>query len=172
MDISQITQKLSKAVKAEILKKESSYYEDEEDRLLSIAKLLLPFTDDFAFCQAFDYLNCKTVHKKEVDKLRTITGRYIEFDELFGNLRHELRDIGHHLLENIRYGKRNENIDELLTKITLLQSITSSSKPNINLSTDSPTRCSLCNKDCLASYRILLGIITPLVEEIRNESKK
>jgi len=76
------------------------------------------------------------------------------------------------LFENIRHGKRNEEVDTLLSKIAVFEKVVSSSRPNINISTDSPTRCNQCNKDCLAAYRIMYGIISPILESIKNGQPK
>lgn len=164
--------KLSDEVKAEVLKRANSHYWEEEKKLFEVSKLLLPYIDDEKFCQAFDYLKCKMDHQHQVEKLREGVRYHGEFEELLHELRHELGRGGRMILENIRYGKRSEEIDALLTKISMLEKLFSASRPNINVNTDSPSRCSKCNNDCLAAYRIMYGIITPIIETLKNGQAK
>jgi hypothetical protein len=169
MDNKSIIAKLKPELKTKIIEK-AKYNLSDESKLLEIASLLLPFVNDEIFNNSFDYLRCKTEHQKQIANIQRNSERYYEFEDMFHELRHELRKAGHTLAESIRYGKRNENIDELLTKIVMLEKIASSAKPNINISTESPTRCNQCNKECLGSYRIMLTQITSLLENLENEN--
>jgi hypothetical protein len=164
--------KLSEEVKAEVLKRANSHYWEDEKRLFEVAKLLLPYIDDEKFCQSFDYLKCKMDHQNQFEKLKEGVRYHGEFEELLHEVRHDLRRGGQMILDNIRYGKRSEEIDALLTKVAMLEKVFSSSRPNINVNTDSPSRCSKCNNDCLSAYRIMYGIVSPIIETLKNGQSK
>jgi len=167
-------EEMNSGVKSELLRKANNFgWEGAEDKsIFEIAKLLLPFIDDERFGQAFDYLKCKIDHQRQVEKIKQSSHYHGEFEELLHELRHELRKGGQMILENIRFGKRSEEIDALLTKITMFEKLLSASRPNITISTDNPSRCSQCNKDCLSAYRILYGILMPIIDKVKNEQPK
>lgn len=169
MDEVILISKLSNGAKAKVLES-AEYGWENEHSLLKIATLLLPYIDDEKFCQAFDYLNCKMDHQRQVKELGGDVRYPGELEELIHELRSELGRGGHLMLDNIRYGKRSEEVDVFLTKVARLEKLFSSSQPNIN--TDSPSRCSKCNGDCLSAYRIIYGIVSPIIETLKNGQPK
>jgi len=160
-----ITKDWNQVLKEKVVEK-TKYGYDSNDRLFEVAKLLLPYIDDEPFFKAFDYMRCKLEHQKQLKDLRSLNDQHHPLRELSYKFERDLRRLTGSLMEEIRYGKRNENIDDLLKKLTALEGIFSSRKPNITVNTDGEARCKNCNIECMSSYRILFTKITKIVAEL------
>jgi hypothetical protein len=170
-----------KLLSAEVRKKltdASSYLLSDKKQVLDLANRVLAELDDIdaELGNAVDFLQCQVEHKNAQDKVLEAIDYSHRFQGEFGDLRHELRRLIEPLMENLRYGKRTEELDRILHSLASLSTLANQSptvQPIVNFSgiegALSP-RCHTCEASCRSAFRIISGFLRKIIRELQADN--
>lgn len=143
------------------LKGAKGYNVEQKDSLLQMAKKLLAECDeiDEDVCVAVDYLQCQVEHSANQAKIMGVLRHRDRFEGELGDVRYLFRELRETLMESIRYGKRTEQVDQILMRLSALMGMVNQMpavQPVVNFagveSLLSP-RCASCTEACRSSFR-------------------
>lgn len=177
----QTTDSVVKHLSAEVRKEltdASSYLLADKKEVLDLANRVLAELDDFddELGEAVDFLQCQVEHKNAQDKVLEAIDYSRRFQGEFGDLRYELRRLIEPLMENLRFGKRTEELDRILHSLASLSTLANHSptvQPIVNFSgiegALSP-RCHTCEASCRSAFRIISGFLRKLIRELKADN--
>ena len=176
---SKLAESLSDALKKE-LKEISDFNLENKESILKLCKKVLAETDgvDEEICQALDFLQCQVEHNQNQKIVKELLRHRASFGEEFSDVRYLFRELRDSLMENIRYGKRTREVDELLTRLTTLMTIAKQApvaQPSINftgLEHALKPRCADCQAPCMSSFRKTQTFVRKLVRAVELGGEK
>jgi len=148
---------------------------EDKASVLKLAKKLLVECDyiDEEICTAIDYLQCQVDHLKNQQEVLSALQHQERFTGEFGDLRYMVHKIRDSLMEDIRYGKRPREIDEVLLRLEELITIASQFRalqPSVNftgIENALSPRCSNCSAPCLSAFRKVQFFLLKLIKVIQ-----
>lgn len=157
------------------LAESSDYKINEKEDVLEFANDILSECDEISseVGLAMDYLQCQVDHKKAQDKALKVLDYGRKFNDGFGDLRYEIRRMIEPLMESLRYGKRSEEVDQVLIRLTSLTNLASQSpaiQPNVNFAGIEgalSTRCQTCEAPCRSAFRIVKVFVRKVINCVR-----
>jgi hypothetical protein len=156
----------------------SDYSLNEKKTVLDLANRVLAECDDIDpdIATAVDFLQCQVEHKGAQDKVLEAIDYSRRFHGDFGDLRYELRRLIEPLMENLRFGKRTEELDRILHSLASLTALANQSpsvQPIVNFAgiegALSP-RCHTCEPACRSAYRIVSGFLRKIIRDIKADN--
>jgi len=156
----------------------SDYCLDEKKTVLDLANRVLAECEDVdaEIGSAVDFLQCQVEHKAAQDKVLKAIDYSQRFHGEFGDLRYELRRLIEPLMENLRHGKRTEELDRILHSFASLSALANQSpsvQPIVNFAgiegALSP-RCHTCEPACRSAYRIVSGFLRKIILDIKADN--
>lgn len=162
------------------LKDAKSYSIEQKESLLGLAKKLLAECDDVDedICVAVDYLQCQVEHNANQANIMNVIRHRDRFEGEFGEVRYLFRDLRDKLMESIRYGKRTEEVDQLLMKLsTLIAMVNQMSIPQpvvnfANVEGLLSPRCNTCTEACRSSFRKVQVFIRKVIQACEQNNSK
>jgi hypothetical protein len=173
----QIAKFLTAEVRKELTQCSTGWLSDKKN-VLEIANRVVAEFDavDPALGSAIDFLQCQVEHNTAQDKVLEAINYSRRFSGEFGDLRYEIRELIRPLMENLRYGKRTEELDRVLTSLASLLQLANQApavQPTINFagieSALSP-RCQTCEASCRSAFRIVNGFLRKLIRELKADN--
>lgn len=162
---------LPKGLIDEIIKL-NNYDIENKNSVAKMARKIMVECDDLDedLCLAVDYLQCQIEHASNQHEILSFLQHQQRFNGEIGDLRHEFRDLRERLLSDLRYGKRTEEIDKVLTHlstITMLANQMPAIQPIINFAgiekALSP-RCTNCTDTCRSAFRRVQVFLRKLIK--------
>jgi len=155
-----------------------SQMENREYILKLSKKLLVEIDLDEEIGMAIDYLQCQVDHENNRRQLLHLLEYRHEFNGGFRELRYMIRELRESLMENIRYGKRTQELDEILMKLTSLLTLANqapSIQPSFNFAGAEAAlspRCSTCTEPCRSAFRRVQVFLRKVIRELVSENAK
>ena len=177
---SQIAKNISRSFANELRKvSDDDYKMEDREYILKLSKKLLVEIDlDEEIGIAIDYLQCQVDHEKNRQQLLRLLEYRHEFNGEFGELRYMIRELRESLMENLRYGKRTKEVDEILMRLTSLLTLANqapSIQPSFHFAGAEAAlspRCSTCTESCRSAFRRVQVFLRKVIRELVSENAK
>ena len=174
---STIANGLSTELREELVGHSDAWFQNNKRNTLNLISRLIAEADDIPedLGAAVDYLQCQIEHKEAQDAALRSLDYSTRFQGEFGDLRYEIRRLIEPLMENLRHGKRSEEIDRILSGLTALSTLANQAptvQPVVNFAgiegALSP-RCHTCEAPCRSAVRLIHTFLRKVIRELKSD---
>lgn len=170
-NFNELVRSLSPKLVKELMELDKYSIENKES-VAKMARRLLAECDDLEedLCVSVDYLQCQIEHENNQTKALNFLTHQQRFESETYELRHEFSRLREKLMEDLRYGKRTEELDKVLTHLstlTMLANQMPTAQPIVNFAgieqVLSP-RCMTCTDTCRSAFRKVQVFLRKLIK--------